>query len=86
MNPLDLLDSILIDWASPRVRRLIHTLLLLGTALLTIWLSVDGDWKQALIALVAVLYTASNRSNTPAVTLPAGLDDEYADDEFLETE
>lgn len=80
MNPLDALDAILIDWVSPRVRRLIHSLLLFAAAVLTIVLSVDGDWEQALIALVAVFYTASNRSNTPATTLPAGVDDEYVDD------
>lgn len=89
MNILDTLDSILMDWTSPRVRRLIHSVLLIFTTVLTVLLTVDGDWRDALIALVAVLYTASNRSNTPEITVPAGLDDQYiedVDDAFADVE
>lgn len=77
MNPLDLLDSILSDWVSPRVRRLLHTLILIGAALASIWLASDGDWKDFTIAVVSVLYAASNRANTPAI--PEGLDEHGLD-------
>lgn len=82
MNLLDLIDSILIDWTSPRVRRLIHTTLLIFTIILTLFLTADGNWEDGLIALIAAFYTASNRSNTPSVTLPAG----YDQPEFPETD
>lgn len=82
MSLLHLIDSILIDWVSPRVRRLIHTLLLIFTAALTIFLTADGNWEDGLVALIAAFYAASNRSNTPAITLPAGYDQE----EFPETD
>ena len=70
MNPLTLLDSILADWASPRVRRTIHLTLLLIAALGTIWLSADGDWGKAVTALMATLYTGSNFANTPVAYEP----------------
>ncbi len=64
LNPLALLDSILVDWASPRVRRLIHGLLLFAAFCATGWLAVDGDWKKALAALAAAIYVGSNHANT----------------------
>ena len=64
MNPLTLIDSILEDWASPRVRRLIHGLLLLAATLAGLWLAADGDWIEALGALVAAMYVGSNHANT----------------------
>lgn len=64
MNPLSLLDSILADWASPRVRRLIHGLVLLAVVLLGIWLAAEGDWKKALAALAAAVYAGANHANT----------------------
>lgn len=73
LNPFTIIDGILSDYASPRARRLIHSLLLLATVVVGIWLSVDGDWKEALIALGAALYTWANRANTNPDT------DEYAD-------
>lgn len=69
MNPLALLDLILADWASPRVRRLVHALVLAGVALLTIVLSVDGDWKAALLAAATAVYAAANKANTPSTAL-----------------
>lgn len=80
-NPLVLLDSLLGDWASPRVRRLIHGLILLVAIIVSIWLAADGDWEKFIGALVAVFYAASNVANTPAVNLdPAGEDNEPDDD------
>lgn len=64
MNPLTLIDTILEDWASPRVRRLIHGLLLLAVTLAGIWLAAGGDWIEALGALVAAVYVSSNHANT----------------------
>lgn len=79
-NPLHLLDSLLSDWASPRVRRLIHGLLLLAAVIIGIWLAVDGDWKEFVAAMIAAVYAASNVANTPAVDLaPAGVDRDVDD-------
>lgn len=64
INPLTLIDSILKDWASPRVRRTLHALLLLAATVATVWLSANGDWKQAVAAFVALLYVGSNHANT----------------------
>lgn len=64
LNPLHILDSILEDWASARVRRTIHSLLLLVAALGGLYLASDGDWLKALVALLALVYTAANRANT----------------------
>lgn len=75
MNILHLIDSILMDWVSPRVRRTIHSVLLIASLLFAIWLSVGGDWKQAVIALAAAFYAASNRSNTIPNLTPAGFHD-----------
>lgn len=73
MNPFDLLDSLLLDWASPRVRRSIHTVLLLVAGLVSVYLAVDGDWGQFAISLIATLYAAANKANTPAIDLhPSG--------------
>lgn len=64
-NPLHLLDAVLAEWASPKVRRTVHSILLLATAVLSIWLAVEQDWEAFLPALVATLYVGSNRANTP---------------------
>lgn len=71
MNPLHLLDSVLADWVSPRVRRAIHALIMLAVALVAIWMAVDGDWVEMIIAIATTLYAASNTANTP----PADYDD-----------
>ena len=54
-NPLHVLDLILADWASPKVRRLIHNLIALGVSLVGIWLAANGDWLVALGALAMLL-------------------------------
>lgn len=64
LNPLVLLDILLADWVSPKVRRGLHNLILLIAAVVAIWLAADGDWWQFLIALFGSLYAASNRANT----------------------
>lgn len=80
MNPLTTLDNLLSDWASPRVRRLIHALLALALLVATAVLAYDGDWKAALLSLGATLYAAVNKANTPSTTLDeAGAGDEFDD-------
>lgn len=70
LNPLALIDAVLADWASERVRRSVHALILLGASAVTIWLAAEGDWKVALLSLAAVLYAGSNHANTPDSALP----------------
>lgn len=69
MNPLATLDALLADWASPRVRRLVHALLALILIIVTAVLAAGGDWEAALISLVGTVYAALNKANTPAVDL-----------------
>lgn len=64
LNPLSLLDNLLADWASPKVRRLVHGLLLLVASVASIYLAVEGDWREFIVALIATLYVGSNRANT----------------------
>lgn len=64
LNPLALLDVVLADWASDRVRRLVHGVVLLAMFLVTVWLGVEGDWKEALLTLAAAIYAGANRANT----------------------
>lgn len=64
LNPLALIDSLLKDWTSPRVRRLIHGLLSLALALVALWSATEGNWQAFAAALAAALYTESNRANT----------------------
>lgn len=68
LNPLAMLDSVLADWASARVRRLIHALLLVAMTAVTVWLGADRNWEAALVTLVGMLYVGSNHANTPAVS------------------
>ena len=68
LNPLALLDSILADWASPRVRRLVHGVLLLLVVILSLWLAAGGDWLAFAGALAAAVYAGSNHANTPPVS------------------
>lgn len=67
MNPFSLLDDLLSEWASPRVRRTIHGLLALALVGVGIWQAADGDWAVALGSLVASLYAEANRTNTPSI-------------------
>lgn len=69
LNPIALIDDLLTDWASPRIRRAVHTLITLLLALVAIWFAVDGDWVQFAIALGGMVYTEANRTNTPATDL-----------------
>lgn len=78
MSPFALLDALLTEWASPKVRRTLHALLSLGLVVGTIWIAAEGDWKVALGTLVAALYAEANRVNTPD---PDEDDDPSDDDE-----
>lgn len=66
LNPLDLLDSLLSDYLSPKARRALHTALVLVAVVVTIVLAAGGDWKAAVGSLVAAIYAGANRANTPA--------------------
>lgn len=65
LNPFVLLDILLADLVSAKARRVIHTGLLLIVAVVAIWLAADGNWTEFVIAVVAALYAASNKANTP---------------------
>lgn len=80
MNPLNTLDSILSDWASPRVRRLVHALLALGLLVVAAYFAADKDWAVAIPALLATVYAAVNKANTPATTLEDSGVDTTVDD------
>lgn len=75
MNPFSIIDGLLADYASPKVRRLLHTLLVLLVALVAIWQAAEGDWKKFGLALLAMIYAEANRANTPP-TSPFGPDDD----------
>lgn len=74
-NPLTMLDSLLSDWASPRVRRLIHALIAAALLVVSAILAADGDWKAALLSLAVTAYAAMNKANTPPATLDAAGED-----------
>jgi hypothetical protein len=76
LNPFAVLDDILADYASPRVRRLVHSLLFLIAAVVAIWMAAQGDWKKFFIALGAALYADTNRVNTTPT-------DEFTDDDSV---
>lgn len=76
LNPLVLLDILLSDIVPAKGRRIIHNLILLVVAVLAIWLAVDGDWWQFLVAIVGALYAASNRANTPDESVSRNDEDE----------
>lgn len=63
-NPLGVIDSVLEDWVSPRVRRTIHALLALAAVVAAIWVATEGNWGAFIGALVAAFYAESNRANT----------------------
>lgn len=78
MSPLTLIDALLTEWASPKVRRSIHALLSLALIVATVWVAAEGNWEVALGTLIATLYTEANRVNTPE---PDEDDDPSVDDE-----
>ena len=81
MNPLHIIDSILSDYAAPRTRRTIHSLIFLLAILGGIWLAAEGNWLEAIAALIALVYAGANRANTPVSGNPEGgePDWEYGD-------
>lgn len=72
LNPLHLLDSLLVDYASPKARRGIHTVILLALAIFALWQGAGGDWRETLAALAVLAYASANRANTAP---PEGPDD-----------
>lgn len=70
-TPFDLLDALLADWASPRVRRLVHALLTIIMFVATTYLAADGNWKTAIISMLMGIYTSANHANTPTPALAA---------------
>jgi hypothetical protein len=76
LNPFTLLDSLLADYASPRVRRGIHTLILATLAVVALWMAAEGDWKKFLTALGVAFYAAANKANTQPT-------DEFTDDDSV---
>lgn len=80
MNPLALLDSLLEDYASPKTRRAIHTVILIIVGLVTIWLGVEGNWKEFAAALFALVYASANRANTAPPADPEPGPDGYTGD------
>lgn len=81
-NPVAIINQILGDYASPKVRRLVHSLILLAGLGVTIWQGADGDWKKALVAGAVALYGAANQANTIPGLHSAGHDDGDADDDL----
>lgn len=75
LNPLHLLDTLLSDYASPKVRRGLHTLILLVLALVSMWFASGEDWREMLSALAVLIYAGANRANTPP--LPEDDEDEW---------
>lgn len=67
INPLDALNNLLEDYASPKTRRLIHGLISLAVALVGVWLAANGDWKQFALALGALVYAYANKANTDPI-------------------
>lgn len=84
MNPItvlnNLLDTLLGDWASPRVRRLVHALIAAVLVVVSAVLAADGDWQAALISLAVTVYAAMNKANTPATALDEAGEDSEVDD------
>lgn len=84
MNPIHAIDQLLGDWASPKVRRSLHSLVALVAFGITIWQGTDGDPKKAVVAGVVALYGAANKANTLHTDLAAagtGHQDDDDDDE-----
>lgn len=67
LNPLHLIDSILEDWVSARVRRTFHSVLLLAAIVVGIYFAFEGNWQEVIGALVAAVYAGSNRANTEPI-------------------
>lgn len=75
-NPLVLLDLLLGDLVSPRIRRILHGVVLLVLSVAGIWLAAGGDWQEAVAAFLVAAYAAQNKANTPATDLAEPGDDE----------
>ena len=84
MNPFTILDSLLADYASPRVRRLIHGLIALACTGVTIWLGAEGDWRLALLTLAAALDAGANKANTSASDLSGPFEGIFVGDDSYE--
>lgn len=76
LNPLALIDSLLEDYASPKARRAIHSLIVLVAVIVTIILAAGGDWKVAIGTLVAAIYAGANHANTSGETVYLETEDE----------
>lgn len=63
-NPFAIVDSVLEDWVSPRVRRTLHSLILIASILGALWVASEGNWGAFAGTLVAAFYAGSNRANT----------------------
>lgn len=79
INPVAILDQLLGDWASPKIRRSLHSLILLVAFAVTIWQAADGDWRKAVGAGLLALYGAANKANTLHTDLAAAGTDHEAD-------
>ena len=86
MSPFALIDALLTEWASPKVRRSIHALLSLALIVATVWVAAEGNWEVALGTLIATLYTEANRVNTPDPDEDDDPSDAEEDAEFDGTE
>lgn len=64
LNPLTILDDLLADYVSAKYRRILHAVILLAAAVISIYLAVNGDWKQFAFSLASAIYAASNAANT----------------------
>lgn len=67
LNPLELLDRLLVDYASPKARRTVHTVVLIVLALVAAWMAADGNIKEFFAALAVLAYASANRANTDPV-------------------
>lgn len=67
LNPLELLDRLLVDYASPKARRTVHTVIMLALTLVAAWMAVGGNLTEFLTSLAVLAYAGANRANTDPV-------------------
>lgn len=84
LNPLNLLDSLLQDYASPKARRGVHTAILLVLSLVAVWFAAEKDWHEALTSLAVLAYAGANRANTAPPVTDSDLDDTKVDPDYIE--